>query len=98
MEFLTARELRLNPKEVWKRTRKDRFCVITLNGKPQFLLSPIESDELEEVMYFLRRVRAEMALESMSGKAKEKGLDKLSLDEINKVISEVRRKKNAGSR
>ena len=98
MEFLSSRELRLNPKGVWKRVRKEKVGVVTLNGKPQFVLTSIEPNEIEEALYLVRRIQAELALENMSRKAKEKGLDKLSSEEINELIKTARAEKNAGRR
>ena len=93
MEFLSSRDLRLKPKEVWKRLKKERFGVVTLNGKPQFVLSSIEPNELDKVFYLLGRLRAEIALEEITKTAKEKGLDKLSMEEIDQIIQEERKKK-----
>ena len=99
MEFLSSRDLRLKPKEIWKRLKKEKFGVVTLNGKPQFLLSLIEPNELEKMLYLFNRIRAEIAVEEMQRTAKEKGLDKMSLKDINQEIREVREenaKKNLG--
>lgn len=92
MEFLTTRELRLSPKEVWKRLRKARVGIVTLNGKPRFVLSSIEPDELEEVLYLMNRIRAERAVQGMTRTAREKGLEHLSMDEIDEVIKKSKRK------
>ena len=91
MEFLSSRDLRLNPKQVWKKLRKEGFGIVTLNGKPQFLLSSIEPSQVEEALYLFRRIRAEMAIEAIGRQAREKGLDKMTMEEIDEVIQEVRR-------
>ena len=78
--------MRLNPKQVWKRLRKAKFGVVTLNGKPQFLLSSIKPNELEEVLYLVSRIQAEMAVEGMTRTAEQKGLDRLTLGEVDKLI------------
>ena len=93
MEFLSSRDLRLNPKEVWKRLRKEKFGIVTLNGKPQFLLSSIKPNELEEMLYLLSRIRAEMAIEGMTRIAEKKGLNKLTFEEIDELIKRSRAEK-----
>ena len=93
MEFLTSRDLRLNPKQVWKRLRKDRFGVVMLNGKPRFLVSPIDASVLEKALYLFNRLRAEIAVEDMQRTSKLKKLDKMSSAEIDKVIRRARGKK-----
>lgn len=91
MEFLSSRDLRLNPKQVWKRLRKKGFGIVTLNGKPQFLLSSIEPSQVEDALYLFRRIRAEMAIEAIGKQAREKGLDQMTMEEIDEVIQEVRK-------
>lgn len=90
MEFLSSRDLRLNPKQVWKRLRKAKIGVVTLNGKPRFVLSSIEPNELEEILYCFSRLRAEMAIEGMTRIAEEKGLSKLTLEEVDDLIERRR--------
>lgn len=92
MEFLTSRDLRLNPKQVWKRLRKAGIGIVTLKGKPQFVLSSIDPAEFEEVLYLLSRVRAEIAIEHMTKRAKEKALDRLTMEEIDEIIEKGKRK------
>lgn len=91
MEFLSSRDLRLNPKQVWRKLRKEGFGIVTLNGKPQFLLSSIGPGQVEEALYLFRRIRAEMALEVITKQAREKDLDKMTMEEIDEVVQEVRR-------
>jgi hypothetical protein len=90
MEFLTSRDLRLNPKQVWKRLRKDCVGVVTLNGKPQFILSPIEPGELEEMFYLLNQIRAKIAVNRLHEEARRRGLDKMTMEQIDDIIQKTR--------
>ena len=91
MEFVSARELRLDPKGVWRKIGSKTLSVVTINGRPQFLLSKLNPDDLEEVIYIQNRIRAELALQKIHKHAREKGLDKMSLDEINEIINKARK-------
>ena len=91
MEFVTARELRLDPKGVWKRIQSQSLGVVTINGKPSFLLSKFKPEELEEMLYIQRRIRAELALKHMRDQAAKRGLDRMTMEEIDEVVREVRK-------
>ena len=90
MEFVSARELRLNPKGVWKRIRSESMGVVTINGQPSFLLTKLNPEELEEIIYIQNRIRAELALTRMREQAAEKELDKLDSQEIDQIIQKTR--------
>ena len=90
MEFVSARELRLNPKGVWKRIRSKSMGVVTINGQPSFLLTKLNPEELEEIIYIQNRIRAELALTRMREQAAEKELDKLDSQEIDQIIQKTR--------
>ena len=93
MEFITARELRLDPKGVWEKIRAHTTGVITLNGKPSFLLTKLNPEELEEILYIQNRIRAELALNRMREQASQRGLDRLGEPEVEKIIPKTRRNK-----
>ncbi len=91
MEFISARELKLNPKAVWKRIRSHAMGVVTINGQPSFLISKLNPEELEDVIYIQNRIRAELALSKLRGQAVKKGSDKFTPDDINIIIQKTRR-------
>ena len=57
MKFISIRELRNRPGEVWKQLREDDL-VLTANGRPRGVLVGLEDDELEQTLESLRRARA----------------------------------------
>ena len=91
MEFVSARELRLNPKQVWKRIKSQTIGVLTINGQPSFLLTKLEPEELEEMIYIQNRIRAELALTRMRTQAAKAGLDQLTPEDIDQIIQKARR-------
>ena len=94
MEFVNARDLRLNPKKVWQRIQRRSLGVVTINGRPSFLLSKLDASDLEEVIYIQNRIMAELALKKLRDGAREKGLDKLTTEQIDDIIQKTRKSKN----
>lgn len=94
MEFVSARELRLNPKKVWRKIGSQSLGVVTVNGKPTFLLTKLDPQDLEQIIYIQNRIRAELALSKLRDQAAQKGLDKLTSDQIDEIIQKMRRSRN----
>jgi hypothetical protein len=93
MRFVNVRELRLRPGEVWKKLKTEKDLVLTLNGKPFAILNSTDEENLEKTLSVLRRSRALDAMERLQRDSKEKGLDKLTIDEIEEEIQSVRRER-----
>ena len=91
MQFIGVRDLRTKSAEIWQRLTKEKELVITSSGKPIAVLSSISEDNLEEALRLLRRVRAMQAAEHLQRQSLQAGLDKLSLDEINREIQKARK-------
>ncbi|RDI90862.1 hypothetical protein Ob7_07325 [Thermosipho africanus Ob7] len=64
--------------------------IITSNGKPKAIVIRIENDieDIESTLAAFRQVKAMRAVEKMRLISKQKGLDKISDEEIDKVIDE----------
>ena len=95
MEFVTVRQLRGKAAEIWKRLAKKKEIVVTSNGKPIAILSPTSEATLEESLSALRAARAISAVESLQTKSAETGLEKLTLEDINKEIRVIRKARRA---
>ena len=91
MKFVTVRDLRAKSGEVWKNLLSEKDLVLTNNGKPIALLSSITEGNIEKSLAAVRRARALDALEQMQTQSVERGLDRMTLTEINAEIAEVRR-------
>lgn len=98
MDFITLREFRTQPGKVWKKLAKARELIVTRNGKPFALLTETTPTSLDEDLANLRRARFGRALSAIRAQAKSRGLDKLSSEEINKIIREARKARRASSR
>lgn len=91
MRFVAIRELRLNPKKVWRALKKERELILTSNGRPFALITEIHEETLEEELAAVRRARMQLGLRKMQYAASQAGLDRLASSEIDHIISEVRR-------
>jgi Phd_YefM. len=94
MKFISVRDFRIKPGEVWKELKINKDIVITSNGKPIAILNPINDNNLESSITALRRARALLALEEIQKEAISKGFDKITDKEIEEEIKAVRAERN----
>jgi prevent-host-death family protein len=90
MKFISVRDFRIKPGEVWKELKINKDIVITSNGKPIAILNPVDDSNLEISIAALRRARALLALEEIQRESVSKGLDKLTDKEIEEEIKAAR--------
>ncbi len=90
MKFITVRDLRTTPAQVWKDLPKEQEMVITNNGKPIALLTPISDSNLEETLSSIRKARAINAVKIMQQLSVANKNNELSMDEIDTEIKEIR--------
>ncbi len=95
MDFVTVREFRTQPAKVWKKLEAGKDIVVTRNGKPFALLTFTEPDRVEENILAIRQARIDRSLADIRLRAKELGLDKMTMDEINAEIAAARRERRA---
>lgn len=93
MKFVTVRDFRSRPAQVWKDLDREHELVVTSNGKPVALLTPISERNIGNTLATLKRVKAVEAANAMQLKSLKIGTAKLTLGQINAVIDEVRNKK-----
>ena len=90
MKFVSVREFRSNTATVRKELEAEREIVLTSNGKPFAILTPVEPDTVEEETLAIRRARACLAVDRIRDHARKTGLDKMTMDEVNAEIAAVR--------
>lgn len=94
MKFITVRDIRTSPAEIWKQLPEEQEMVITNNGRPIALLTPLSDDTLEETLSAVRRARAVNAVHQMRRLARERGLDEMSEEDIQAEIDAARRERS----
>lgn len=95
MTFVSARDLRLHPTQVWGRLAKAHEVIITLKGRPIGILAKASGDEVEAMLQGFRRARAAYAVTRLRAEAAEAGTDRLTPAEIQREINAVRRQRRA---
>ena len=93
MRFISVRDLRSKSAQIWAQLDEEKELVVTSNGKPIAILSAVQEGRLEETLSAIRRARAMAAVDAMQQRALKKGLDTMTLEEINAVIEEVRKER-----
>jgi len=91
MKFVTVRDLRTTPAQVWKALQGEQEIVITNNGKPIALLTPLSDADMEDTVTAVRRARAATALKQIRGAAARTGLSQLTIEDIDGEIREYRK-------
>jgi len=90
MRFVTVRDLRLKPAELWKRLKTEGELIVTSNGKPVAILAGVSEETLEKTLAIFRRTRAAIALDEMQRSALKSEASKLSTAEIDEEIKKAR--------
>lgn len=93
MKFVSVRELRLRPGEVWKLAGKEKDLVLTSNGRPIAILTGVDEETFEKELETIRRARALTALEEVQRESVDEGFDRMPDKEIEAEIRAVRREK-----
>lgn len=91
MEFLTVRDFRTSPKNVWDKLAQNGEIVVTNNGKPTALMLNIENGNFNELSRAVRQAKAMIALNSIREEAAERGF--LTDEEIEAEIQAYRQEK-----
>ena len=91
MDFVSVRDLKVNTGQVWEKLDKERELVVTSNGRPIALMTGIVGNDLEVVLAAVRRARGEWAIRQIQESARKRGLDKMSMEEIDEEIRRARR-------
>jgi antitoxin (DNA-binding transcriptional repressor) of toxin-antitoxin stability system len=95
MKFVTVRELRSKTAALRKDLEEEQEIVLTANGRPFAVMSRVEPDALEQELQAIRRARAAAAVARIRAAAKTKGLNRLTMADIDRLIAETRQRRVA---
>jgi hypothetical protein len=90
MDYLSVRELRSAPKNVWGRLKQQGQLVLTNNGKPVALMLEVDGASLQGKIALLEQAEAMQAVNEMQMESARNGNSNMSLDEINQEIAASR--------
>jgi len=91
MKFVTVKDLRTSP-AIWKMLPSEREMIVTSNGKPIALLAPLTDEMMDDTVTAFRKAKAVNAMKKLQQIAVSLGNNKLTVEEINAVVKEVRGK------
>jgi antitoxin (DNA-binding transcriptional repressor) of toxin-antitoxin stability system len=94
MKFITVRDLRTTPAQIWKDLPEEQEMIITNNGKPIALLTPVNDSDMEETLSVIRKARAINTVSRMQFSSVKNKLSDMTEDEIGVEIKAVRKRKN----
>jgi len=95
MKFLSIRDFRASTASIRKALKSEGELVLTHNGRPFAVLSPVDPDKVEEQITAVRRARARITLDRIREGAKAEGLDGISMNEIDGIIANSRRNRRS---
>jgi len=78
---------------IWATLPQEQEMIITNNGKPVALLTPLSDKTLEETLSTVRRAKAINALKLLQQRSLKNGTDKMTLEEINAEIKRARKER-----
>jgi prevent-host-death family protein len=93
MKFITVRDFRIESANILATLPQEQEMVITNNGKPVALLTPLSDKTLEETLSAVRRAKAMNAVKLLQQQSVRNGTDKMTLEEINAEIKMARKER-----
>lgn len=96
MKFITIRDLRSNTAKLREDLEAEREVVVTANGRPFAVMTHVDGDSVEAEINAIRSARAQAAVSRIRAKSRVEGLDRLNMDQIDAIIAESRRDRDAG--
>lgn len=93
MKFITVRDLRTSPAQIWKQLPLEQEMVITNNRKPIALLTPLSDVDLEENISAVRRARAITAVSKMQRISMQRGTNSMTFKEVDREVAASRKEK-----
>lgn len=92
MEFVPYRILRNEPTALRKKLEDKGELVVTVDGKPfAIMINLSESENMDDILLMVSRLRAQMAARAIRSQARRNGLDKLSDEQIDEIIDKTRK-------
>lgn len=94
MEFVPYRLLRNEPTALRKKLEDKGELVVTVDGKPfAIMINLSESENMDDILLMVSRLRAQMAARAIRSQARRNGLDKLTDEQIDEIIDKTRKER-----
>ena len=90
MVTIPYRVIRNAPNKLEEALAREGIVIVSKNGEPFALMLDAKSRSLESLLRIASQVRALLAVSEMRSSARERGLDRMSTDEIQREIEAAR--------
>jgi hypothetical protein len=90
MQFVPFRELRNEPSALRKKLVREGELIVTVDNKPFAVMINLGDENVEDILLMVSRLRAQMAARSIRSQARQEGLNKMTLKDINTLIKKTR--------
>ena len=90
MQYLSVQEFSKSPQTVLSSLSRKRKVVLTRRGKPAALLIKTDDKDFEMLNDMLQDLEFSKVMSDVQERSKKNGNSKMSMKEINNIISEVR--------
>jgi hypothetical protein len=91
MQSIPFRNLRnITPSTLRKKLAHTGELLLTVNNSPVAMMIGLDNENAQDIMQLVFRFRAQMAVSSIRSQARKDRLNKISLKEVNAVISRTR--------
>jgi uncharacterized heparinase superfamily protein len=98
MDYVSVRELRSAPKQVWEKLSRSGKVVLTNNGKPKAVMFEVDAATLSETLAAFEQAEATRLLGSIHLDSLRNGTDRLTMEEIDAEIADVRKNRTLNSK
>ncbi len=96
MQFVPYRALRNEPSALRKKLENEGDLIVTVGGKPfALMISLNESEDIQDILLLVSRLKAQMTVRSIRSQARRDGLDKMTLKDVNALIRKTRAERKA---
>ena len=96
MEILPYRVIRNEPGRFEKVLSKEKIVMLNKSGKPFAIILDATTESLDETLRLVSQVRAQIAVSEMRASARDRGLDRITPEEIQAEIEAVRAARSGG--
>jgi hypothetical protein len=91
MDYVSVRDLRSAPKQVWEKLSRSGRVVLTNNGKPQAVMFEVDASTLDETLAAFDQAEAMRLLGSVHLDSLRNGTDRFTMEEIDSEIAAARK-------
>lgn len=98
MQFVPYRELRNEPSALRRKLASEGELIVTVDNKPFAVMISLGGENIEDVLLMVSRLRAQMAVRAIRSEARQRGLNKMTLKEVNALIRKTRADRRASGK